>query len=249
MSKSLKLMGTALVFIMMLLVSNEISARVCALKSSSGTCLFWSGSVDALLFASKVDTTKDHQLGMIIIPQKGTSNLSSPPRALLLCSDPINVILPPTAPPILETVELSNSVIGSFSQFKNLTELDKIDSYPTGQFDIKQTFITSPLDIAQSQYNQNFNALKPQCPGDATPIDFVSCKMNVTVQLKQKQRRGNKYRVISQETFVCSLPDCESLGYDPVKKKYDKREYNCTIKGGGGDDDDDDDDDDDSNDD
>ncbi len=235
MSKSLKLLGTTSVFIMMLLVSNEISARVCALKSSSGTCLFWSGSVDALLTASKVDTTKDHQLGMIITPKKGTGTLSSP-RALLLCSDPINVTLPPTAPPILETVKLSNSVIGSFSQFKNLSGLDKINPYPvTGQYDIKQTFITSPLDIAQSQYNQNLNALKPQCPGDATPIDFVSCKMNVTVQLKQK--KANTYKVISQETFVCSLPDCESLGYDPVKKKYDKRQYNCTIKGAGDDDD------------
>lgn len=241
MSKSFKLMGTSFVFFMMLLVSHDISARVCALKSSSGTCLFWSGSVDAQLTASKVDTTKDHQLGMIITPKKGTGTLSSP-RALLLCSDPINLILPPTAPPILETVTLSNSVIGSFSQFKNLSGLDKINPYPVaGQFDIKQTFITSPLDIAQSQYNQNLNALKPQCPGDATPIDFVSCKMNVTVQLKQK--KGNTYKVISQETFVCSLPNCQSLGYDPVKKKYDKRQYDCTSKSGSDDDNDDNDDD------
>ncbi|WP_192828591.1 hypothetical protein [Methylocucumis oryzae] len=236
--------SSVLLAVMALFLSTTVHARVCALKSSSGTCLFWSGSVEAQLTASNVDVSQNnYQLGMIITPQKGTSGPTGQPRARLLCSDPTIITLPDSFPPILDSVELSNSVVSEYSKFKTASELIKLNTYTNGNKDIQQTFITSPLDTTLLQYPQNYSALEIKCPGDTKPIDYVSCKMQVTVQLKVKG--NNKWRVKSEATFACTLPNCDTLSYDPIAKKFDRRQYSCVEKNDDDDDDDDDHDDDD----
>ena len=54
---------------MVAILGTESVARVCTLKSSSGTCLFWSGSVECDLNADQVGSLKDNpELSCTVTP-------------------------------------------------------------------------------------------------------------------------------------------------------------------------------------
>jgi hypothetical protein len=62
------------------------------------------------------------------------------------------------------------------------------------------------------------------CPNEKNwePVDAVPCRILVTDYAADAG--GN---TLDAKTFICELPNCESLGYDSVTKHFDVRQYDC----------------------
>ena len=187
---------------MIAIVGTEAVAAVCALRSKSGTCLFWSGSVECDLNADQIGSLKDKpELSCTVTPSTSVGLQGG----LLTCGNPganrktspgvqVVSVPPASAPPF----------------FGKSTGIQKQD-IQNGVASV--TIITSP----------DLSRLNSFCPNpNWVVLDYVPCQ--ASIEAKQSDTVGP----IDTKTFSCTLPSCSTLGFDPVTGKFDRRQYDCT---------------------
>jgi hypothetical protein len=54
------------------------------------------------------------------------------------------------------------------------------------------------------------------------PVDVVPCGMTVVDYVRDASG------ILAQKTFTCTLPNCETLGWDKINQSFDVRQYECT---------------------
>lgn len=243
MKQNYKLFLTGLAFAISMFSSNQASARVCVAYSSSGSCLFWTGSVEADLNADHVNVKKNPELGVVITPNPATGAAGTGnPSAVLLCGTPPT---PTTGGTATTPTQPTTSADYDGDCLTDEGESDEGEScnpaIPLPTTDpVASVFSKSvPLTIANKQgkvfyatvnanaldFSNNTGALQPYCPSNQVPLDYVSCNFTAVVQQKQKGK------VKSSATFNCSLPaaDCANLLPNPTDQtKFSRIPYTCT---------------------
>ena len=243
MCKSNKLLLSLLVFAASLLSSNQASAKVCVAHSSSGSCLYWTGSVEADLNADHVNVKKNPELGVIITPNPTTGGAGTGnPSAVLLCGTPPapttgGTATTPTQPTTSAdsdgdclTDEGESNEGESCNPAIPLPTTDPVasvfsKSVPLTNANKQGTVFYATVNANALDFSNNTGALQPYCSTGQVPLDYVSCNFTAVVQEKQKGK------VKASATFNCSLPaaDCANLlpnATDPTK--FSRIPYTCT---------------------
>jgi len=188
---------------MVAILGTESVARVCTLKSSSGTCLFWSGSVECDLNADQVGSLKDNpELSCTVTP----SSVAESQGGLLLCGNPGRKQKPASGIQVISIPAASSPP--SFGASIGIQKQN-----------IQNGVATVPPISASPNLSQ-FNSF---CPNPSwVVLDYVPCQ--ASIEAKQSDTVGP----IDTKTFSCTLPSCSTLGFDPVTGKFERRQYQCT---------------------
>lgn len=187
---------------MVAILGTEAVARVCVLRSTSGTCLYYSGSVECDLNADQVGSLKDNpELSCTVTP----STLAGSQGGLLTCGNP--GANRKTSPGI-QVVSVPPSSAPPF--FGKNTGIRKQDI----QNGVAYVTVTTSPDLSQ------FISF---CPNpNWIVLDYVPCQ--ASIEAKQSDTVGP----IDTKTFSCTLPNCSTLGFDPVTGEFERRQYQCT---------------------
>jgi hypothetical protein len=183
------------------LIGNEVSARVCILKNSDGSCKYWSGSVECEISATGVGNVTQDPV-TLACTATGTDNW------IIACGNNGSNIW--TAPGI--------NVINFSGQLSGLYELTVYDvdqngrAYGTAYATIDNT-TSDDLIAAGACPNSNWSV-----------VDAVPCTMEVT----DKQLNADNC-VTSDATYSCTLPSCETLSWDSGTQMFERRQYDCTL--------------------
>lgn len=187
---------------LLLMAAPSAMGAVCVLKSTSGTCKLWSGSVDCEdLNATGVgNVTKDPKYLACDVQAPSGNTLVS---GLVFCSNGGNNVAPGA----------QAFISGGFSGFATIfpSQVDR-NGVARG---VKVHAAVDQNGLRQlDQYCQNANWYA---------IDFVPVQMGVSVNLLDATNT-----VIDTTTFQCSLPNPLTLGWDKKAQKPERRQYNCT---------------------
>jgi hypothetical protein len=187
MYNSRKLIRNLLLFVTTLLIAAQAeAAKVCTLRSSSGTCLFWSGSLDCEnLSASGLGDAANEgaTLTCEALPPDDTSD--SVPVLVYCLNRGTNL---PSG---------RNAISGVFTGSKQVTAIDKNGSVKNER--IHATLQQSELDqICQDDVNKNW-----------TGLDAVPTRTKIKVSVFE----GTVDEV--SQFFDCSLPNPDTLQYFP----------------------------------
>ena len=185
---------------MVAIVGTEAIARVCVLRSSSGTCLYYSGSVECELNADHVNLKDNPELSCTVTPPTSPGSEGG----LLLCGNPGNKQKPASGIQVI-SIPAANSP-PSFGASVGIRKQD-----------IQNGVATVPPIFASPDLSQ-FNSFCPN-PGWIV-LDYVPCQ--ASIEAKQSDQVGS----IDTATFSCTLPNCNTLGY--TNGKFDRRQYECT---------------------
>lgn len=175
---------------------------VCVLKSTSGTCRLWSGSVECEnLNATGVgNVTKDPKfMACDVQPPAGNTLVSG----LVFCSNGGSNVAPGAQ------AFLSGGFSGFASIFPSQVDRNGVARGVKVRAAVDQNGLRQ-LD----QYCQNANWYA---------IDFVPAQMDVSVNLLDATNT-----VIDSAMFRCSLPNPQTLAWDKKAQKPERREYTCT---------------------
>lgn len=187
------------------MVGTEAMARVCVLKSSSGICKVWSGS----LSCEDLNAT-------------GVGNVEKDPKSMGCRGNPI---VPGSPMPVVvfcanngENVApgVNGILYGSISGFATIfpSQVDK-NGVAKG-INVKASVTAEQLaqldPICHAVLNENWFA------AEAVPIDTL-VQVNVIDDATDE--------IIDQAIFECHLPNPESLGWDKKAKAPERRQFGC----------------------
>ncbi len=185
-------------------------AAVCKLRSSSGTCLFWSGSVEGALIT---DTTvhKGDSAAVTATPifLSGAGQIS--PSGMILCKNQGNNVSPG-----IQALFVSSGY--------NIVQTGTSSSFT------KNGNITTTTVIANQADQAALNALAAQwCPnGNWKIIDTVPCSASIASSIADESA-----------TFACTLDypptsSCQTLQWTITGKgsaSFERRQYNAIDPG------------------
>jgi hypothetical protein len=188
---------------MSVLVWSEASAKVCVLKSATGACLYWSGSVECQINATGV--------GNVLKTPTYLGCEASGSEWVLGCGNPgSNNLLAPGNNAVYVSGDLSGAV-----------ELSPEQVSQNGQ--ALATAYAKPTEAFLAYLNSNFLT---ECPNPNWVIkDAVPC--NMTVKDVLLEEIGGEICITGEAVFNCTLPDCENLGVNSVTKTFERRQYSC----------------------
>jgi hypothetical protein len=168
---------------MVAILGTESMARVCTLRSTSGTCLFWSGSVECDLNADQVGSLKDK-------PEL-TCSVQPTGDGAILCGNPGSKQKPASG---VQIVFISSSSVPTFSK-SELIEKGEINN------GVAYKVVTAePSAFVLSQLNSF-------CKNTGwVVLDYVPCQANI--EAKQSDNLGS----IDAAMFNCNL-DCSALTF------------------------------------
>jgi hypothetical protein len=189
------------------MVTTDAMARTCVLRSSSGACKVWSGSVSCEnLNATGVgNVTKDDKyMGCMVSALPGGENAF--PVIVFCANNGGNV-----APGVNATIAGSLSGIATiFPEQVDKNGVAKginVKASPTdGQLDSLDT-------VCEAALNTNWFAI------DVVPIDTLVSVLLLDDSMGEE--------VVDQANFECHLPNPESLGWDKKANAPERRQYNC----------------------
>ncbi len=132
-------------------------------------------------------------------PKSLGCNINSTGTGLLLCGNPG---AHHNAAPGIQVVTVPES-FGSTTAIKNVDKNGKASA----------TVITSP----------DLTSLNSFCPNtNWVALDYVPCTPSIDAALLDQDG------TLDSATYSCTLPSCETLGYDPNTLKFERRQYECT---------------------
>jgi hypothetical protein len=203
-NSKLKFIGAAGIYLAAALGTEAYA--VCTLRSSSGKCLFWSGSVDCEnLNATGVgNVTKDPKsLQCKVDPPLNATNVP----VIVFCSNNGGNVAPGV-----------NGVLDSgFSGFATIfpSQVDRNGNVKgiNVKAQANATQLAQVTPICQNALNVNWYA-----------IDIVPASASVAVKLVDDVTG----LPIDEAKFDCVLPNPSTLGWDKRAGKPERRQYNCT---------------------
>lgn len=185
---------------MAVLVWSEASARVCVLKSATGACLVWTGSIECGISATGIGNTINDPV-FLACTATGTGLWA------VACGNPGSNDW--TAPGI-NVAYFEGTLSGAYQ----LTPAD-IDKNGRAYVNV----FAPPDDGLLFELTQ-----QGACPNSNwIAIDAVPCNMTLIDQ--QLDAAGC---VTADAVFNCFLPECATLGWDASAQKFERRQYQCT---------------------
>jgi len=182
------------------LFGNEASARICTLRSATGACLVWTGSIECGISATGIGNVTDDR---VLLACTATGN----GEWVVACGNPGSNNW--TAPGV-NVVNYAGTLTASYQ----LTPAD-IDHNGRAYVNV---FAPPGIDLLEDLTQQG------ACPNlNWSAIDAVPCNMTLIDQ--QLDATGC---VTAEALFNCSLPECETLGWDAAAQKFERRQYQCT---------------------
>ena len=177
------------------LLATEAGARVCALRSSSGTCLIWSGSVECDIVANQEDvgSLSKH-------PEIECAN-EAPGLACIICKNPgkkgnFSPGIQATCANIPRTFSASTSI--QKGNIQNGTVSAIVDTSP------------------------DLSHLNIYCPNTGWIVtDYVPCYVNPTITVMNDT--GTLDQVTSECVLPACVNG--TLGFDPTTGKFDREQY------------------------
>ena len=198
------LLGAIIVTAGTLLFAADAVARVCLLRSSSGVCRFWSGSVSCEeLNASGVGNVNKNpkSLECDINPPLEQPEIAG----LVFCANNGGNVAPGVQASVAE------SFTGEAQIFKSQVDKNGIAS----GINVTANADLASLDtVCADELNRNWTA-----------YDFVPCEMTVAVNLVDESDE-----VLAGESHSCSLPQCATLQWDFKADRPERREYDCDVQ-------------------
>jgi len=181
-------------------------APTCALRSSSGSCLFWSGSVagDPLVTDSEGSLTKHPVITLEVTPT------GAPPTGVIACA---NQGSHNTSPGIQTVFVLDATSIGTFLVGTSITKGDVKNGIAT-----LTNVLTKPIQ-------SKLDTLVGNCPNSNwTVVDFVPCSASITVAL------SNDSGGIDSASFPsCTLDyvpgSCAALQFNQTTQHFNRQQY------------------------
>ena len=182
------------------LVGNEASARVCVMRSPTGACLVWSGSIECGIGATGVGNVLQDPV-TLSCTATGTDQWA------VACGNPGSNTW--TAPGI-NLVTFSGTVSGEY-------QLTPADVNRNGQ--AYGYAVAKPSDSLLSAIHD-----AGACPNlNWIAIDAVPC----TMQVRDMQLDALGC-ITSDAYYNCTLPDCGTLGWNTSTQMFERRQYVCT---------------------
>lgn len=179
-------------------------AAVCLLRSSSGTCKYWSGSVEC-------DDLNASKLGNVTMDPKymscGVSPTGDQPDGLdglVFCSNGGDNVAPGRQAFLLGP---------GFSGMTMISE-----------YQVQKNGFASEIDVTAKLSEEGLYVLDQFCQNDNWyAVDFVPCAMDVTVAVVDEEGA-----VTDTKQFSCSLPQCDTLAWDKLQQRPERRQYECS---------------------
>jgi hypothetical protein len=185
------------------IVGTEAVARVCVLRSSSGTCLYYSGSVECDLNADQIGPlSSEPKLSCIVTPSTLPDS-----EGLLLCGNPG---AKKTASPGVQIVHVPGPESPSFI----------ISTWLITKNDIKGG--VAYADFKTFADLSDFNSFCPNLGWVA--LDYVPCEATI------KAEQSDNISIVDSKTFSCALQSCSTLTYGLTVNgpRFERRPYQCT---------------------
>ena len=187
-------------------LGTEAIARTCALRSSSGSCLFWSGSHHA-------DIVTDNQGGVEnkpridIVLHPDDSGIAACVNSGAKKNDPggQNVVIADLTTP----ENFFNISCGA-----SITRNDVNSGIATVAVD-GCDFHTGQLNVIRDRHCANTNYTVP---------DAVMCSFQAIITL------SNRFGIQEEVAASCSLPDCNTLAFIKATQHFEVRQYECTYQ-------------------
>ncbi len=199
MLKKLLLIGLLGISLVTLFVIDASALGTCILRNIYGGCRVWSGSIECGISVSKVGNVTKN-------PETVGCTASGTGNWVVACGNP--GVKRWTSPGI-NLVYYSGSLEGNLA-------IQKTDVDHNGN-----AYLYVPASADQSMLNN----LTDTCPNpNWIAIDAAPCEATVT-----DQEWDACNQVVSDTTLWCTLPSCETLGWDKTAQQFERREYECTI--------------------
>jgi len=180
----------------------EAVAGTCALRSSSGTCLIWSGSVEGDIVTDSQGGISQHPMIDFEIHPTGTG--------LISCGN--SGKNRKTAPGVqIVTVNLTTDNF-DFAD----TEAIQRSNVSNGVAAVTAFALLSPDQLS---------ALNVNCPNTGWTVeDGVPCDADIHIRLR------NDMGTIDEVNYQCTLPSCGTLQWIEDEHRFERRQYECTLQ-------------------
>ena len=175
----------------------EAADPVCSLRSSSGSCLFWSGSLNAKLGADKLTGGPNVQYVFFLDVTPKTPVGVNPVTGVIACANKGSGNLSPG----IQTVLLHDPFPDIYDA--NAANIGINTSSTTSEVPKYQVTLTTTIDAAFDQYCPNTNW---------TATDAVPCAAEMNVTLFKNGTLSTLSAPVS-----CHLDSCETLQIDRTK--------------------------------
>ncbi|MEW6571834.1 MAG: hypothetical protein AB1390_11820 [Nitrospirota bacterium] len=193
-----KIMIGLLGMCLMALLVTEANSAVCIAKVG-GRCVAWSGTIECGIDASGLGNCIDNPVFLGCIAH-GNSNW------VVACGNPGSNNW--TAPGI-NVFYFDGTLSGQILVDPSMCDKNG-NAFATVYAEASQSFLDG-LVLAGACPNPNWIAR-----------DAVPCAMTLT-----DQEIDENGCVVADATFDCTLPNCETLGWDVDTQKFERRQYDC----------------------
>ena len=183
-------------------ISAPVLSATCYLRSSSGSCLFWSGSLDCEgISASGLGNVQDGNTAI-------SCQVTSSGVALVFCQNSGGNI----------GIGANAFEPGEISGLSEVTPAQVSKNGSTKGLSVKATAnLSNPAFVAAcEQQNKNWS-----------PIDVVPVNGNVVVEVVEKNEDGEYVGTGNKAEFHCELPNPETLSWDKKQNRPERRQYAC----------------------
>jgi hypothetical protein len=164
-----------------------------------GRCVFFSGSVECDIVADQFGSTNKNP--------KVDCQIEAPGDGLLACAN--GGAKGKTAPGI-QVIQINAAE--TFGAFASITKSDITNGVAT--VDVTASLLGDPLTQLGEIYCPNANW---------SAVAYVPCETNATVTLR------NDSGQLDQVAYECTLPSCDTLQFDLVTHKFERRQYECNL--------------------
>jgi hypothetical protein len=196
-----------------MMIASDAEARVCLLRSTSGQCVFWSGSVECENLGTGGAGAED----------KSSFGRSVAAARAMGCA-------------VSSLDEESAGITGiAFCADKDGKSVTPVEAALAAGFGGEAEIQPGNRDGKGAVFGLNVRAraageqlreLDQYCGGEGlSAVDFVPCQMTAKVRLV-----GDRNSVLDGAEFACHLPQCETLAWDPETGRPERREYECSEK-------------------
>ena len=189
------------------MLGTEAIAKTCTLRSSSGTCLIWSGSVEGDIVTDSQGSVQQHP--MIDFEIHPTGN------GVIICANSGAKKKP--APGIQVVIVNLNTDNFNFA-----------DTKPILKSNVKNgvAAVTALAFLSADQ----LDVLSANCPNTGWTVeDGVPCDADIHIKL-----RNDVSTIINEVRYHCSLNtvnfSCENLQWIEDKHRFERRQYECTLQ-------------------
>ena len=187
------------------LVGNEASARVCVMRSTTGACLVWSGSIECGIGATGIGNVINDPVALgceaTVINQPWVVGCGNPGSKDLMA-------------PGVNLVYFTASL--EAAQFLTQGDVDRNGRAYLNIFAIPDSELLQAIEAADPDICPNPNW---------SVMDAVPCAIN---SLKDVQLDVDGC-ITSDAFYSCTLPNCNTLGIDKKTKRFERRQYDCTL--------------------